>query len=158
MKVVGEFDYRNAGAILNSIHKGLVEEVVSILSTPTSDIFLAMESGPRKLSAQIARYFIPHGWLPERPVFTLPDLRYDLLKVNVPLEIEVGHQRLVYADFFKFLADYSQRMVPAGIMVVTGSPESYGHAWHNSLVSTRRKLEAVNAILLVPLLLVAVDP
>ncbi len=81
-----------------------------------------------------------------------------MLKSNVPMEIEVGHQRLVYADFFKFLADYSQNRIPAGLMIVTGTPERYGHSWHNSLASTRRKLEAISSVFLVPILIIAVDP
>lgn len=66
--------------------------------------------------------------------------------------------RLVYADFLKFLADYSQNRIPAGLMIVTGTPTLFGHTWHNSLASTKKKLEAISAALLVPILVLAVDP
>lgn len=157
MKIVGEFNYRNARAILSATHEGLVEEVVSILGASGMTIDLTSSGSQRNLSAQVAKYFVPHGWQAEQPVFTVPDLRYDLLKQNVPMELELGHQRLVYADFFKFLADYSQSKIPAGIMIVTGRPEHFGHNWHNSLTSTKKKLEAVSTALLVPILVLAVD-
>src|SRR5712692_6341024 len=152
MKVVGEFDYRNAKAVLEVIRPHLVSQIVSIINSRTTTVDLSATGGQRDLSRQLGEYFIPHGWLGEQPVFTLPDLRYDLLKDGIPLEIEIGHQRLVYADFFKFLADYSQNRIPAGTMIVTGSPELYGHSWHNSLASTKKKLEAVSSVMLVPIL------
>ena len=85
-------------------------------------------------------------------------MRYDLLKSDVPIEIEIGHERLVYAVFFKFLADYSQRKIPAGVMVVTQNPKDFGHNWHNSLESTRRKIEAISSALLVPILVLGLQP
>ncbi len=158
MKVVDEFDYRNAKAVLEATRPHLVRQVASILNSQTTKVNLSAAGGQRELSRQLAEFFFPHGWLGEQPVFTLPDLRYDLLKDGIPLELEIGHQRLVYADFFKFLADYSQSRIPAGIMIVTGTPDLYGHSWHNSLASTKKKLEAVSTILFVPILVFAVDP
>ncbi len=108
MKVVEEFDYRHARAVLETTSAGLVQQIVSILNSPATQVDLSKTSGQRDLSRQLAKYFLPHGWLDEQPVFTLPDLRYDLLRDGIPLELEIGHQRLVYADFFKFLADYSR--------------------------------------------------
>ncbi len=70
----------------------------------------------------------------------------------------MGHQRLVYADFFKYLADYSQQRIPAAFMIVTDDPHSYGHNWHCSLESTRRKIEAIASVYLVPTLVISVDP
>jgi len=140
MKVVGEFDYRNAKAVLEAIRPHLISQIVSILNSRATTVDLSVTSGPRDLSRQLAEYFIPHGWLSEQTVFTLPD------------------QRLVYADFFKFLADYSQDRIPAGTMIVTGTPDLYGHSWHNSLASTKKKLEAVSSLMLVPILVIAVDP
>ena len=91
-------------------------------------------------------------------MFSLPDLRYDLLKGDVPVEIEIGHERLVYAVFFKFLADYSKNKIPAGIMFVAETPEDFGHDWHNSRENTRRKIEAISETLLVPMLVLGVGP
>ena len=81
-----------------------------------------------------------------------------MVKENVPIEIEIGHQRLVYADFFKFLIDYSNGHIPAGIIVATENPESFGHIWHNSRESTARKIEAIQKSLLVPILVIGIEP
>ena len=82
----------------------------------------------------------------------------DLVKEDIPIEIELGHQRLVYADFFEFMADYSNGHIPLAIMIVTGDPKKFGHTWHNSLESTKRKILAIKETFLVPVLVIAVDP
>jgi hypothetical protein len=158
MKVPGEFNYRHARAVLSASNPGIVDEIISILGSEATRLELTKSNGPRDLSKQLARYFTPRGWRREAPVFSIPDLRYDLLKSGVPLELEIGHNRLAYADFFKFMADHSQGRIPAGVMVVTNSPTLFGHTWHNSLTSTRKKLEAVSPTLFVPILVIAVDP
>ena len=85
-------------------------------------------------------------------------MQYDLLKGRVPIVIEIGHERLVFPDFFEFLADYSNGHIDAAVMVVTGNPAAFGHKWHCSLKSTRRKIESVKGVYLVPTLVIAVDP
>jgi len=71
MKVAGEFDYRNAKALLDGTHSGLVTEVLEILKSPTTTIDLTAASGQRDLSAQLAQHFVPYGWERERPVFSV---------------------------------------------------------------------------------------
>jgi hypothetical protein len=85
-------------------------------------------------------------------------MQYDLLKGQVPIEIEIGHERLVFPDFFEFLADYSSGHIAAAVMIVTGNPKAFGHSWHCSLRSTQRKIESVKGVYLVPTLVIAVDP
>ena len=94
----------------------------------------------------------------EAPSFTIPEMRYDLLKVNIPIEIEIGHQRLVFPDFFEFMADFSKEKIPGAVVVVTGDPKQFGHNWHCSLDSTKRKIDAIREVFLVPVLVLAIDP
>lgn len=159
MRILGEFDYRNAKGILESRRSAILEEIYRLLNAEEFKLKLGPVSGKlQNLSRQLQRYFAEHGWSMEHPLFTLPDLRYDLLKEDVPIEIEIGHERLVYAVFFKFLADYSQHRVPAGVMVVAANPRDFGHTWHNSLENTQRKVEAISSALLVPVLVIGVKP
>ncbi len=159
MRILGEFDYRNAKGILESRRGAILEEIYRLLNADEFKLKLGPASGKlQNLSRQIQRYFADHGWSVEHPLFTLPDLRYDLVKEDVPIEIEIGHERLVYAVFFKFLADYSQHRIPAGVMVVTGNPRDFGHTWHNSLENTRRKIQAISGALMLPMLVIGVKP
>ena len=159
MRVLGEFDYRNAKGILESRRSTILQEIYRLLNAEEFNLRLGPVSGKlQNLSRQIQRYFADKGWAMEPPMFTLPDLRYDLLKEDVPIEVEIGHERLVYAVFFKFLADYSKHRIPAGVMVVTMNPRDFGHSWHNSLESTKRKIEAIASALLVPILVLGIQP
>jgi len=101
MKVVSEFNYRNAKEILEKKSPYILKEIYDILNDPDNRIDLTGTGSQRRLSAQIQDWFIRKGWRKEQPAFSIGDLRYDLLKNNIPIEIEIGHQRLVYADFFK---------------------------------------------------------
>lgn len=49
-------------------------------------------------------------------------MRYDLYDGRMPIEIELGHERLVYPDVFEFLADDSAGHIPAGAMIITYTP------------------------------------
>ena len=159
MRVIETYDYRHAHSILQSEKENILNEVFSILNNEFN--CLALDTGERtqrNLSRQIKEFFIQAGWQDEASHFSVSDLRYDLVKDNVPIEIEIGHQRLVYADFFKFLIDYSNEHIPAGIIVATENPESFGHTWHNSRESTTRKIEAIKRLLLVPILVIGIEP
>ncbi|HEX9429397.1 MAG TPA: BglII/BstYI family type II restriction endonuclease [Candidatus Bathyarchaeia archaeon] len=159
MRILGEFDYRNAKGILESRRSAILQEIYRLLNAEEFRLRLGPGSGKlQNLSRQLQRYFADNGWAMEPPMFTLPDLRYDLLKEDVPIEVEIGHERLVYAVFFKFLADYSQHRIPAGVMVVTMNPRDFGHSWHNSLESTKRKVNAIASALLVPILVLGIQP
>jgi len=157
--VLGEYDYRNARGILQSRRHEVLDELYRLLNNDEFHLRLGAAAGKtQNLSRQLQNHLAGYGWELERPLFVLPDLRYDLLKEDVPIEIEIGHERLVYAVFFKFLADYSQRKIPAGVMIVAGNPRDFGHIWHNSLESTRRKIEAISSALLVPILVLGLKP
>lgn len=158
MRISGEFDYRNSRAALDASSPGIYREILRILEHPDNNLDLSSKGKQRNLSKQVQLWFVQNGWKSESPPLTLPDLRYDLIKDRIPLEIEIGHKRLVYADFFKFLADYSKSQIPAAVMVVTGDPLKFGHSWHNNLESTSKKIAAVSEVFLVPILVVAIDP
>ncbi len=158
MKVVGEFNYRNAKEILEKAYPEILEEIYSIIKDGKNVIDLSKSDLQRKLSKQVQEWFVKKGWKKEKPAFSIHELKYDLVKGNIPIEIEIGHERLVYADFFEFMADYSKMQIPLGIMIVTGTPEKFGHNWHNSLASTKKKIEAIKEAFLVPVLVIAVDP
>jgi len=158
MKVVSEFNYRNAKEILERKFPHILQEIYETLDDPDNKIDLTRTGSQRRLSAQVQDWFTRKGWRKEQTAFSIGDLRYDLLKDNIPIEIEIGHQRLVYADFFEFMADYSKEHIPLGVMIVTADPDKFGHKWHNSLESTKRKILAIKESFLVPILVVAVDP
>ncbi len=159
MKVSQEYDYRNAKGILHTVDKAGLDELIGTLNDPSLKLRLGAPEGKQQdLSRQVQEFFRKLGWVVEKPLFSLPDLRYDLYKGQIPVEIEIGHERLVYAVFFKFLADYSARKIPAGVMVVTSNPKDFGHTWHNSVVSTRRKIESIQNYLLAPILILGISP
>lgn len=161
MKIISKFNYRNAEEIINQINPELLKEIYSILNRQDNKIDLSLIKGKtqRDTSTQIKRFFINKGWKEEQKCKAIPDMKYDLVKDdNFPVEIEVGHMRLVYADFFEFMADYSKENIKAGIMIVCEDPKKFGHTWHNSLKSTKNKIEKIKETFLVPLLIVGIDP
>lgn len=159
MIITEELDYRNAIAVLRSVAPEAIDEVYEILTLPGHRIDLAKPvNRQRTLSKQVQNWFAERGWETEVPSRAVPDMRYDLVKGDVVIEIELGHQRLVFADFFEFMADFSKQFIPAAVMIVTGDPHKFGHDWHCSIESTKRKVESVKDIFLVPLLVIGVDP
>jgi hypothetical protein len=158
MQIAGELNYRNAKAILDAIAPGVVEEIAGILGSPQNILDFSPKGKQRDLSRQVQGWFVRGGWQREAASFSIPDMRYDLLKGQIPIEIELGHQRLVFPDFFEFLADYSKGYIPGAVMIVTKDPEAFGHDWHCSLDSTTRKIEAIREVFLVPVLVLAVNP
>jgi hypothetical protein len=158
MKIVGEFDYRNAKAILRAVAPESLDDIYSVLNDPENQIDLRAGTKQRSLSSQVKQWFVKRGWKAEQPSFAAAGMQYDLLKENIPIEIELGHQRLVFPDFFEFLADYSKEHIPAGVVIVTGTPSLFGHDWHCSLESTTRKITVVREVYLAPTLVVAVNP
>src|SRR3989338_7077016 len=143
MKIVDEFNYRNAKEILAKAYPQILEEIYSILNDEKHVIDLSITVSQRKLSRQIQGWFANSGWKMEQSCFSIASLKYDLLKGNIPIEIEIGHKRLVYADFFEFMADYSKCHIPLGIMIVAGDSKKFGHIWHNSMSSTMSKIESI---------------
>ncbi len=158
MRIVEKFNYRNAEEILETRHPEVLEEIFDVLEDPDNKIDLETKGLQRNLSAQVQDWFLKKGWTKEKSCFSIPGLKYDLVKEDVVVEIELGHQRLVYADFFEFMADYSKGLIPLGIMIVAGDPNEFGHTWHNSLNSTKRKILAIQETFLVPVLVVAINP
>lgn len=84
--------------------------------------------------------------------------KYDLFREEVAVEVELGHRRMVYADFIKFLSDYSAKDISAGVMVVAEDPEEFGNSWHNSRKSTINKLRAIEENYLVPIWIIGISP
>lgn len=158
MHIIREFDYRNARAVIDAVDPTLLSRIRDILTSPDSRLDLAKETKARALSSQVQQWFKAAGWQREVPAGAVPGMRYDLHDGQVPIEIELGHERLVYPDFFKFLADYSAQHIPAAVMIVTHTPQVFGHAWHCSLPSTEIKILAIQSVYLVPTLVIGVDP
>jgi hypothetical protein len=155
--VYSTFSYRAAEAVISAHAPGLIDEIRRILSAQSVRLGREAEKKQRNLSEQIASWFDP-SWKRERPSEAIPSMKYDLWKEGIPVEIEIGHQRLVFPDFFKYLADYSKGFIPAGIMVVTNTPAAFGSSWHCSLQSTRLKIHAIREVYLVPTLVIPIDP
>jgi len=158
MRIVREFNYRNAEAVINAVDSSLLARIRNILTSSTSILNLTKNGKQRSLSTQVQGWFIKAGWKGEVPSMAAPGMRYDLHDGKVPIEIELGHERLVFPDFFEFLADYSQQHIPAAIMIVTHTPSAFGHTWHCSIASTERKILSIQPIYLVPTLVISIDP
>jgi hypothetical protein len=161
MKVASEFNYRSAKEIIQKYNPSLLEEIYEILNDEKNKLDLDLKQGKiqRDTSNQIKQLFINKNWHEEIDSKAIPEMAYDLVKdESFPIEIEVGHMRLVYADFFEFLADYSKEFIKAGIMIVCDDPLKFGHTWHNSIKSTARKIIAIKETFLVPILVIAIDP
>jgi hypothetical protein len=156
--IVGEpYDYRSAQAVICAHSPSLIDEIRTILTANSLELSKAVEKKQRNLSTQIGSWF-DDSWTRERPSDAIQTMKYDLWKSGIPVEIEIGHQRLVFPDFFKFLADYSKGHIPASIMIVTNSPQMFGNDWHCSIQSTRLKIEAIREVYLVPTLVIPIDP
>ncbi len=159
MKIIEEFNYRNAKEIIQQNNPDLLKELYEILKNISLDLEVKEGKNQRDTSKQIQNIFVSKGWKEEVSCKAIPGMKYDLVKDEAfPVEIEVGHMRLVYADFFEFLADYSKQFIKAGIMIVCGDPLKFGHNWHNSLKSTKNKIEAIKESFLVPILIIGIDP
>ena len=161
MKIVSEFNYRNAKEIIQQLNPSLLNEIYYILNNDTNKLDLSEkeENKLRDVSKQIKLFFLEKNWKEEQSCKAILDMRYDLIKDNnFPIEIEVGHMRLVYADFFEFLADYSKDNIKAAIMIVCNDPLKFRHTWHNSMKSTKNKIENIKETFLVPLLVIGIDP
>lgn len=159
MRIVKEYDYRNAKSILQHEDPTALRELLTTLNNPRLRLRLgAPRGGQQNISRQLQKIFFLRGWQKEKVHLTLPELRYDLFKGKIPVEIEIGHQRLVYADFFKFLIDYSAARIPAGVMIVTANPRDFGHKWHNSVDSTQGKIGSIQSLLFVPMLILGISP
>lgn len=161
MKIKSEFNYRNAKEIIKELNQSLLDEIYSILNNEDNKLFLSKKENThqRDTSRQIKSFFIKQSWREEVNSKAIPEMRYDLIKDEIfPVEVEVGHMRLVYADFFEFLADYSKGNIKAGIMIVCDDPVKFGDKWHNSLKSTKSKIEGIKETFLVPILVLGVDP
>ncbi len=159
MKIVEEFNYRNAKEIIQQNNPDLLKELYETLNNISINLDIKDGKRQRDVSSQIQTIFVSKGWNKEVTCKAISGMKYDLVKdENFPIEIELGHQRLVYPDFFEFLADYSKEFIKAGIMIVCGDPEKFGQKWQNSLKSTKNKIEAIKESFLVPILVIGIDP
>ena len=161
MKISSEFNYRNAKEIIQKINPRLFNEIIEILNNENNQLNLKLPDGKmqRDTSKQIQKFFIQKGWKKEIKSKSIPEMKYDLVKdENFPIEIEVGHMRLVYADFFEFLMDYAKDFIKAGIMLVCNDPSKFGKSWQNSLKSTKNKIEKIKESFLVPIWIIGIDP
>ena len=159
MKVISEFNYRNAKEIIQQSNPDLLKEIYEILKIINLNLEIEEGKYQRDTSNQIQQIFVSKGWDKEVKSEAIPSMKYDLVKdKNFPVEIEIGHERLVYADFFEFLADYSNENIKVGIMIVCNDSLKFGHNWHNSIKSTKNKILAIKKSFLVPILVIGIDP
>ncbi|MGC1274406.1 MAG: hypothetical protein WBC44_11920 [Planctomycetaceae bacterium] len=86
MTIADEFDYRNAKAVLQSVAPGELERIYAILQDPDHELELGAGQKQRSLSSQIKQWFANAGWKTEQPAFSVPGMRYDLLKSGYRLK------------------------------------------------------------------------
>lgn len=159
MQIGAEFSYRYAKEILQAMAPKELRDIQSVLNNPRNVLNTTNAKTQRDYSAQIKDWFVSQKkWKAEQPCKAVPGMKYDLQKGLVSLEIEIGHQRLVFPDFFEFAADHAKQNIAAGVLIVTCDPMQFGHNWHCSLQSTKLKIASVSDWLTVPLLVIAVNP
>jgi hypothetical protein len=159
MQIGDEFSYRFAKEILQAVAPGELADIQSVLNDSRNVLNADKVKTQRDYSAQIKSWFVSQkSWKAEQPCKAVPGMKYDLQKGLVSIEIEIGHQRLVFPDFFEFAADHAKQNIAAGVLVVTHNPMRFGHDWHCSLASTRLKIASVSDWLTVPLLVIAINP
>lgn len=159
VEILGETSFRSGREIIKQAKPEEYGTIVRLLEGGVFDIDTeSPESGQRDISGQVTERFEAEGWKTEVKVRNMDGPKYDLFRNDVPIEVELGHKRMVYADFFKFLADYSERSIPAGVMIVTENSEDFGKNWHNSRESTLNKLSAIEDNYFVPLWIIGISP
>jgi hypothetical protein len=144
--------------ILRSKYPEQLNEILTVLNDDNFEL-LENPNGNNSYSRQIQNRFADtfQDWELESPCPSATELRYDLRKGRVPVEIEIGHQRVVYADFFEFMADHTNGIIDVAIMIVTDNPSQFGHIWHCSVDSTRRKIESIQTVYGVPTLVLGIS-
>lgn len=159
MQIGAQFNHRYAKEILQAVAPKELSEIQDVLNYPHNVLNANNPKTQRDFSAQIKNWFVSQkGWKAEQPCKAVPGMKYDLQKGLVSVEIEIGHQRLVFPDFFEFAADHAKQNIAAGVLIVTCDPMKFGHNWHCSLQSTKLKIASVAEWLTVPLLVIAVNP
>lgn len=157
--ILDETSFRSGREIIKQAKPEEYGTVTRLLDNAEFDIDTeSPDEGQRDISGQVTSQFEAEGWETEVKVENMDGPKYDLFRNDVPIEVELGHRRMVYADFFKFLADYSERSIPAGVMVVTENADDFGKSWHNSRESTLNKLSAIEDNYFVPLWIIGVEP
>jgi len=159
MQIGAEFSYRYAKEILEAVAPQELRDIQSILNDSRNALNTTKAKKQRNYSAQIKDWFVSQkGWKAEQLCKAVPGMKYDLQKGTVCIEIEIGHQRLVFPDFLEFAADHAKQNIAAGVLIVTCDPIRFGNKWHCSLQSTKLKIASVSDWLTVPLLVIAVNP
>ncbi len=159
MQIAAEFSYRYAKEILQAVAPKELEDIRAVLNNPQNVLDTKKARKQRNYSAQIKNWFVSQkGWKAEQRCKAVPGMKYDLQKGVVCVEIEIGHQRLVFPDFFEFAADHAKQNIAAGAIIVTSDPVQFGDNWHCSLQSTKLKIASVAEWLTVPLFVIAINP
>ncbi len=159
MRIGAEFSYRYAKEILHAVAPEELNDIECVLNDSSNVLNADKAKTQRDYSAQIKTWFVSQkNWKAEQACKAVPGMKYDLQKGLVALEIEIGHQRLVFPDFFEFAADHAKQNIAAGVLIVTHDPMQFGHDWHCSLASTKLKIASVADWLTVPLLVIAINP
>jgi Restriction endonuclease BglII len=156
MQIGAEYSYRYAKEILQAVASEELQDIQCVLNDPRNVLNADKAKSQRDYSAQIKNWFVSQKqWKSEQRCKAVPGMKYDLQKGLVSVEVEIGHQRLVFPDFFEFAADHAKQNIAAGVLIVTHEPMLFGHDWHCSLASTKLKIASVAEWLTVPLFVVA---
>jgi hypothetical protein len=114
VEVLGETSYRSGREIIKQAKPEEFGTIDRLLNGGNFELDTeSPDERQRNISDQITDEFSAEGWQTEVKVKNMDGPKYDLFRNGVPIEVEIGHRRMVYADFFKFLADYSERHIPA---------------------------------------------
>lgn len=159
MKIINTYDYRNALAVLNNNHRNEYAELKNVLKNPAF-ILQFVQGRDNTCSKQIQRRVknLYPNWNLEFPNYSLPDLKYDMHKNRLPVEIEISYKRSIFADFYKFSIDHMNNNIHAAIFITTNNPMDFGHNWHCSYNYICNSLNNFGQIYQVPTLVIGIEP
>jgi histone acetyltransferase (RNA polymerase elongator complex component) len=109
-----EYDFKHATLILDDMNiKGEIERVLRSVTTPLGR---HIRPTPSKV---ITDAFLQHGWEPEYQVSERSgNLRFDLYKNGVAIEIQLTDPADCYNDYLKFLLAYNLERIEIGVEIV----------------------------------------
>jgi len=109
-----EYDFKHATLILNDMEmKGEIERILRSVTTPLGRNILPT---PSKV---LTDAFVKQGWQTEYQVSDRSgNLRFDLYKNGVAIEIQLTDPADCYNDYLKFLLAYNQERIEVGVEIV----------------------------------------
>ncbi|MCX7926348.1 MAG: hypothetical protein N2554_11155 [Fimbriimonadales bacterium] len=145
-----EYDFKFAKTILQQHFPEQFEDIQGAIAQLDTRLGRAVRPTPAKLLAKLLRQ---RGWQHEQhPTPECPQLRFDLQKERVAVEIQMSDRADCYNDFLKFLLAYNQGSIDVGVEIVYDDTVNGRNIPRISVV--KRDLETYRQIFACPIWLI----